>query len=63
VNLRFSPARFLVFTFIGLPLGFILTALGFAIAELPIIARDVFPWALGCALVVGAAGGCWKQTK
>lgn len=44
----------------GLPLGFILVALGFAVAGLPISAPRIFPWALGIAVIAGAVGGFWR---
>ncbi|MEP5267736.1 MAG: hypothetical protein ABJQ63_10240 [Lentilitoribacter sp.] len=60
--MSFSPTRFLVFSVIGLPIGFILTALGFAVSEQPILAGKTFPWALGVALIVGILGPRWKQS-
>lgn len=59
--MSFSPLRFLIFSVIGLPIGFILTALAFAVSEQPIVAAQIFPWALGLAAVVGIVGALWKQ--
>ncbi len=61
MNDSFSLARFVVFTMVGLPLGFILTALVFAISAMPIEAVAIIPWALGIAVVIGVLGGFWKQ--
>lgn len=58
--MSFSPLRFLIFSFIGLPIGFILTALAFAVSEQPIVAAQIFPWALGLAAMVGIVGALWK---
>lgn len=55
--MKFSPLRAAVFFVIGLPVGFILAALGFAVARAPIEAGSVFPWALGLAAIAGLAGG------
>lgn len=55
--MNFSFARVLIFALISLPLGFILTALGFAVMQFPIEAPAIFPWALAIAIVVGCAGG------
>ncbi len=61
MNNSFSFARFLVFTMVGLPIGFILTALVFAVSAMPIQAAQILPWALGIAIVIGVLGGFWKQ--
>lgn len=53
----FSFARLVLFAVIGLPVGFILVALGFAVAGLSISAPQIFPWALGVAGIVGVIGG------
>ncbi len=58
--MNFSSARALVFAMIGLPLGFILTALGFAVAQSPIEAPAIFPWALAIAALAGGVGGFWR---
>ncbi|MBU2533351.1 MAG: hypothetical protein KKB37_11460 [Alphaproteobacteria bacterium] len=58
--MKFSPVRALVFAVAGLPVGFILTALCFAVAEQPILAGEIFPWALAFSGVVGVIGGAWK---
>ncbi|KCZ47272.1 MULTISPECIES: hypothetical protein [unclassified Hyphomonas] len=45
--MTFVPIRTLVFFIIGFPVGFILTALVFAVTQTPISAPAIFPWALG----------------
>lgn len=57
MNREFSPIRFVIFKVVGLPPGFVLTALGLAVYEVPISARQIFPWALGLALVAGVTMG------
>ncbi|MEQ3747086.1 MAG: hypothetical protein ABNH53_12735 [Henriciella sp.] len=61
--MKFSPARALVFAIIGLPLGFILTALGFAVTQSTIEASAIFPWALAIAVVAGCVGGFWRSSS
>ena len=61
MNLSFSFIKLLVLAVVGLPIGFIFTSLGFAISGTPIIAQDIFPWALGIAVVIGMVGGFWKN--
>lgn len=63
LGMNFSPLRFLAFSIIGLPIGFILTALGFAVSERAIVAGQIFPWALGLAFFVGLLGAFWKQSE
>lgn len=60
--MSFSPTRFLVFSIVGLPIGFILTALGFAVSEQPIVASQIFPWAIGLAAIVGILGAFRNQS-
>ena len=55
--MNFSFARALIFAVIGLPLGFILTALSFAVTQSHIEASAIFPWALVIAVVTGCVGG------
>lgn len=55
--MSFSTPRFLVFSMVGLPVAFILTALGFAVSERPIVAGHIFPWAFGIAATIGVLGG------
>ena len=55
--MKFLLPRALVLALIGLPLGFILTALVFAVTQTPIAASTIFPWALAVAFVTGCAGG------
>ncbi|MDP1630863.1 MAG: hypothetical protein Q8L66_05525 [Caulobacter sp.] len=59
--MQFSIARCLLFSVVGLPLGFIFTALGFAVAGHAISAPQIFPWTLGFAAIAGAIGGFWKS--
>ena len=61
--MSFYPTRFLIFSVIGLPIGFVLTALAFAVSEQPIVADLIFPWALGIALIVGIFGALWKRAS
>ena len=61
--MRISPIRFFVFAVMGLPIGFIFTALAFAVAELPISAARVLPWTLGIATIAGSAGAIWKRDE
>ena len=56
-DLPFSFARFFLFAVLGLPLGFILVALVFAVMGLSISAPQVFPWAVGIAGIAGVIGG------
>lgn len=55
--MQFSFARLVLFAVGGLPVGFILVALGFAVAGQAISAPQIFPWALGIAGIVGVIGG------
>jgi len=48
---------------IGLPIGFILTALGFVIAGRDIAAPAIAPYALALAATVGLGAGIWKPAK
>ena len=50
-----------MFSIVGLPIGFILTALGFAVSERAIVAEQIFPWALALAIFSGLLGAFWKQ--
>lgn len=45
----------------GLPVGFILTALVFAMAELPISAPRIVPWTFGIAAAAGSVGAFWGR--
>lgn len=60
--MKFSFARALILALISLPLGFILTALGFAVMQSPIQASAIFPWALAIAILVGCVGGFWRSS-
>ena len=60
--MSFSPTRALVFLMIGLPIGFILSALGFVIAGNPIAAPALAPWAIGIAALIGLSAGLWKPS-
>lgn len=55
--MHFSLVRFVLFAFVGLTVGFILVALGFAVAGQPISAPQIFPWALGIAGIAGVVAG------
>lgn len=55
--MKFSFSRALILALISLPLGFILTALGFAVTQSPIEASAIFPWALAIAVLAGCVGG------
>lgn len=61
--MNFSFARALIFTLIGLPIGFILTALVFAVTQDSIEASAVFPFALALAVVAGCIGGFWRSAS
>ncbi len=58
--MTFSPGRAGVFSLIGLPIGFILSALGFVVSGQPISAPDIAPFAAAIALAVGLTAGFWK---
>ncbi len=58
---KFSFIRLLVFAIVGLPIGFIFSSLGFAISGMPIMAKQIFPWAVGIAIVIGMFGGFWRN--
>lgn len=58
--MTFSPARGGVFFLIGLPIGFILSALGFAIGGLEISAPQIAPFALALAAMIGLGAAVWK---
>ncbi|SMQ57829.1 hypothetical protein SAMN06297468_0061 [Altererythrobacter xiamenensis] len=59
--MSFSPARALVFFVIGLPIGFILSALGFTILSRDISAPAIAPWALVIAAIGGIGAGLRKE--
>lgn len=52
-----SLGRGIVFFLIGLPIGFILTALAFVTTGRGIDAQAMAPWALGIAALVGIVMG------
>lgn len=58
--MKFSPVRACVFLLIGLPIGFILSALGFAVTGQEISAPQIAPFAGGIAIVIGLAAGLWR---
>ncbi len=58
-----SPGRGLVFFVIGLPIGFILSALGFAIAGRGIAAPALAPFALTIAAIGGIGAAIWNRGK
>jgi len=53
----------LVFFMIGLPIGFILSALGLVNTGQSITAPALAPWALGIASLVGLGAGLWKPAE
>lgn len=59
----FSFVRFVLFAFVGLTAGFILVALGFAVAGQSISAPQIFPWALGIAGLAGLIAGFWRTSR
>ena len=59
----FSPARALVFLVIGLPIGFILSGLGFAVTDQEITAPNIAPYALAIAVLTGICAGFWKTAE
>ena len=61
--MKFVPVRTLIFFIIGFPVGFILTALGFAVTQIPITAPAVFPFALGIAALAGIAGSFQRAAE
>ena len=61
--MQFSFARLLLFAGAGLPVGFILVALGFAVAGMTISAPQIFPWALAIAGLAGVVGGLWRTAR
>ncbi len=61
--MNFTFARAVLFAAIGLPIGFIATALGFAVTETPISAPAIFPWALAVAALAGVVGGLLRSGK
>ncbi|KLI63638.1 hypothetical protein [Aurantiacibacter marinus] len=61
--MTFSPARAGIFFLFGLPIGFILSALGFAIGGLEITAPAIAPFAGGIAVLIAIAAGLWKPAK
>ncbi len=61
--MSFSPGRAGVFFLIGLPVGFILTALGFAVSGQQISAPQIAPFAGGIAIVIAIAAGLWRPAS
>ncbi|WP_120078320.1 hypothetical protein [Aurantiacibacter odishensis] len=61
--MKFSLARAGVFLLIGLPIGFILSALGFAVTGQEISAPQIAPFAGGIAIVIAAAAGLWRPAS
>ena len=59
----FSLPRALVFVLIGLPIGFILSALGFVSLGHTIAAPSIAPWAFGIAILTGLGAGFWKPPE
>jgi hypothetical protein len=61
--MNFSLTRALLLACIGLPLGFVLTAFGFAVTDSPIDAPSIFPWALAIAVIIGIVGGLRRSAR
>ena len=61
--MTFSPGRAGVFFLIGLPIGFILSALGFVVSGQEINAPQIAPYAGGIAIVIGIAAGLWRPAS
>ena len=61
--MNFSPVRAGIFFLIGLPVGFILSALGFAVTGQEISAPQIAPFAGGIAIVIAVAAGLWRPTS
>lgn len=61
--MRFVFGRALVFFMIGLPIGFILSALAFTITGREIIASELAPFALGISVIAGIGAVIWKPTQ
>ncbi|NRA30199.1 MAG: hypothetical protein HRU11_08035 [Parvularculaceae bacterium] len=61
--MSFSITRVVLFSAIGLPVGFVLAALMLAATNSAIDAPAVFPWALGTAVVSGLLGGFWRTRE
>ncbi len=55
--MTFSPVRSMIFFMIGLPIGFILSALIFVSLGRPIEAAALAPFALAVAVVIGTVAG------
>jgi hypothetical protein len=58
-----SLGRGFVFFMMGLPLGFILAALYFAVAGREITAPALAPYALTIAAIGGIGAALWKPSK
>lgn len=61
--MTFSSARAGVFFLIGLPIGFIFSALGFVISGQEISAPQIAPFAGGIAIVIAIAAGLWRPAS
>lgn len=61
--MRVSFVRGFIFALISLPLGFILTAFGFAVTQTPIEAPSILPWALAISVGVGCVAGIWTPSS
>lgn len=61
--MTFSPVRAGIFFLIGLPVGFILSAFGFAVTGREISAPQIAPYAGGIAIVIAVAAGLWRPTS
>ncbi|WP_109806847.1 hypothetical protein [Sphingosinithalassobacter portus] len=58
-----SPLRGLVFFLIGLPVGFILSALAFVVMGRDTVAPDLAPYAVAIAAFGGIVAAIWNPKK
>lgn len=61
--MTFSLPRAILFASVGLPVGFVLTALGLTLAGHPIAAGPAFVGAVLLSVVAGAVGGFWRSRE
>ena len=61
--MSFSPGRAGVFFLIGLPVGFILVALAYAVSGRDISAPQIAPFAGGIAIVIAIAAELWRPAS
>jgi hypothetical protein len=61
--MTFSPMRALAFAIIGLPVGFVLSALALVATGQAIEAQTIASYALAVALTSGVVAGFWKNKE